>query len=548
MLALRRTLGAAVLIAGAWAAQIPFDADRRGSIEGLVVDTRTGRPKPRVQVTLSPASGGRAPVAFTTRDNGVFRFIDLPSGYYSVHAASPGFLPSSFAQTEHTRLPFVFGLMPGEELDGIVIRLRPAGVISGQVLFPDGEPGISVPVEFFREYFFRGRHGFQKVGAATTDDRGRYRLYGLPPGRYYIVAAYTPPAPPQGVREQRPLDENGRVVADDNFVNTFYPSTPRLIEALPVVLRYSEELEHTDILLAKARTSRVRGEVLGAVTGEVIQNADIRLRQPSPAAEVMVDAPVSVHRQRDGGFEITGVTPGSYTLLATANEAGVQLTGTMPVSVSGADVENLRLTLEPYRELTGRVVAGEEIDFSLSLFRVSLEPHSDAVPSSASPVETDGTFSLPFVPGETYDVFLLDGPPGVYLKSARTGGFDVQRTGFTPGSGALPPLELSFSTKGATIRGEISDTPTKVALGATVVLIPDPARGRMQHYKMTTTDAYGLYSFTGVAPGGYTVASWWDEPPCEIYNIETLEACREIGESIEVEEAEERFLNMRLAR
>jgi hypothetical protein len=438
--------------------------------------------------------------------------------------------------------------MPGEVLEGIVVRLRPAGVISGQVLFPDGEPGISVPVEFYREYFYRGRHGFQQVGSATTDDRGLYRIYGLPPGRYYIAAAYSPPAPPLGVREQRPLDENGRVVPDDTFVSTFYPSTPRLIEALPVVLHHSGEMEHTDILLAQARTSRVRGEILSALTGDVLRNADIRLRQPSPVAGVMVDAPVSVHGRPDGDFEITGITPGSYTLIASADEDGEQLTGRIPVSVSGADVENLQLTLQPYRELTGTVVAEEEIDFPLSLFRVSLEPHSDAVPASASPVERDGTFSLPFVPGETYDIFLLDGPPGVYLKSARIGGFDVQRTGFAAESGALPPMELAFSTQGATIRGEIADSPTKVAIGATVVLVPEPARGRMQHYKVTTTDAYGLYRFTGVAPGSYTVASWWDEPPCEIYNVETLEDCREIGKSLEVNEGEERFLNMPLAR
>ena len=54
--------------------------------------------------------------------------------------------------------------MPGEKLDGIVVRMRPAGVIAGKVEFGDGLPGIGVDVRFFREYFYRGRHGFGPAG------------------------------------------------------------------------------------------------------------------------------------------------------------------------------------------------------------------------------------------------------------------------------------------------------------------------------------------------------------------------------------------------
>jgi carboxypeptidase family protein len=547
---LQRVLTTGLLLAAhVTLAQMGFDPDKRGSIEGMVIDTRTNRPKARVQVMLSPASGGIAPLAFTTQANGIFRFDDLPSGYYSLQAQAAGFLPSSFAQTEHTRLPFVFGLIPGEVFDGIVVRLRPAGVVSGQVQFTDGESAIGIPVEFYREYFYRGRHGFQKIGHALTDDRGFYRFYGLPPGRYYIVAAYSPPAPPAGVRELRRFDNAGRPVQDDDFVTTFYPSTPRLIEAIPIRLRHGEEMEHTDILLTKALTSRVRGRITSGLSGAIItSSANIRLRQPSPVAEVMVDAPVSVNPKENGDFEIVGITPGSYTLIATASENGVRLNGRIPISVSGADVDNIEVTLSPFEELTGKVTTEEDVDVPLSMFRVSLEPHSDSVAASASGVEDDGSFSIPFVLGETYDVFLLDGPPTAYLKSARTGGFDVLSTGFMADSGRLPPMTLEFSTRGAVIRGEIADTSTKVALGATVVLVPEPARGKMQHYQMTTTDAYGLYRFTGVAPGRYTVASWWDEPPCEVYDLESLEACREIGKSVEVEEGEDEFLNMPLAR
>jgi len=107
-------------------------------------------------------------------------------------------------------------------------------------------------------------------------------------------------------------------------------------------------------------------------------------------------------------------------------------------------------------------------------------------------------------------------------------------------------MELKFSTRGATVRGEVAASSTKVALGATVVLLPDPARGRIQYYKVGTTDAYGIFEFRGVAPGHYTLLAWWDEPPCEIYAIESLDACREAGKSIEVREGDDLMINIRL--
>ena len=536
---------AAALAAGG---QYPLNSDALGSISGQVVHDRTGRPMPRVQVVLRPSSGdGTAAAAVTGRD-GRFHFRRLPSAYYALGARHAGYLPSSHAETEHTRLPYVFGLMPGENLEGIVVRLRPAGVVSGRVEFTDGEPAVGIPVEFFREYFYRGRHGFQPVGSASTDDRGQYRLFGLPPGRYYLVAAYSPPSAGPGVREERALDENGRPLPDDDFVTTFHPSAHRMMEAIPVRVRAGEELENTHITLVRARTGRIQGQVVSGVTGEPVAGADIRLRQPSPVAEVMVDAPVAVRPRQRGGFEIVGVTPGSYTLQVNAREDGVPLTGRIPVTVSGHDVENVELTLQPYKELSGRLVTGDTTDFPLSRFRVSLEPHSDSIPATSASVDKDGKFSISFVPGETYDVFLQEGPPEVYLKSARIGGFDVLRTGFTAESGDLPPMELHFSTRGASVRGEVAETSTKVALGSTVALIPEPAQGKMQHYQTTTTDAYGLYEFRGVAPGRYTVAAWWDEPPCEVYDLESLEACRQIGKSIEVREGEERTLNLELPK
>jgi hypothetical protein len=264
--------------------------------------------------------------------------------------------------------------------------------------------------------------------------------------------------------------------------------------------------------------------------------------------EVMLDVPAPVRTFEGGRFEVRGLAPGSYLLAADAVEAGEQLTGRVPLTVAGQSVDNVTLLLRPLSRLAGTVRLEGEPEADLSAARVVLEPHSDTTPASSAPVGAGGSFEISFVPGETYDVFVTDAPEGSYLKSARMGGFDVLATGFNAESGALPPMELLLSRRGASVSGEVGDGTTRVALGATVALIPEPARGRMHHYQTTTTNEHGLFAFRGVAPGRYTVMSWWEEPPCEIYAVESLESCRRFGRSIEVRQSEDRFLALQLSR
>lgn len=533
-----------------WAAQAQYPPDPKApaSVSGHVVEYDTGRPLRRVQVILQPGEAKLPALGGTTDDSGAFEFRDVPAGRYSLVAKRPGYLPAYYANTAHTRLPLLFPLLPGENLRGVVIRLRPAGVISGSVRFTDAEPAVGVPVELYREYFYRGRHGFEKAATAFTDDRGAYRVYGLPPGNYYLAAAYSPPDPGAGVREQVKLDANGLPLPEENFVTTYYPSTPRLLEAVRLRLRPGSELDNITVFLAKERTVRVRGRILSGVTGRVVSGANLRLRQPAPAGDTMVDVPAAIRMEAAGGFEILGLSPGFYLLVADSLEGGERLTGRRPLTVAGQALDNVELILRPQPRLTGTVRMEGDGAVDLSKLRVSLEPHSDTTPVSTAPVREDGSFSVPFVPGETYDVFVLDAPPATYLKSARTGGFDVLATGFTADSGSLPPMELVLSARGATISGEVADGPAKVALGATVALIPDPARGRVHRYQITSTNEYGLFAFRGVAPGRYTVVSWWDEPPCEIYDLEALEACRSQGKSVEVSEGENKFVALSVSR
>ena len=62
------------------------------------------------------------------------------------------------------------------------------GSIAGTISDEEGEPVAGVSVQAMSKVFNQGKSALQARGSAKTDDRGNYRLYDLPPGRYYVQA------------------------------------------------------------------------------------------------------------------------------------------------------------------------------------------------------------------------------------------------------------------------------------------------------------------------------------------------------------------------
>jgi hypothetical protein len=475
----------------------------------------------------------------TTDERGKFSFPKVVPGTYSITVQRDGYLKQTAGRIGAYKMPPIFLIQPGQEVGSFDFRMTPWGVVSGKVKFDDAEPAVGVTVQMYREYYRRGRHGWEVAASTRTNDLGEYRLHGLEPGSYYVAALYQAPQLPPNAEEQRRTDISGKSREELSYAVTFYPEVQKLADAVALRVSPGQELASIDIFLTLVHTVRIHGRVISALSGTAVESPGITLRWNDADNTASVSAPVDVTLDNKHEFEIKGVTPGPYVILTTGTDNGKTLSARTAISVGDSDVETLSIVIGPEQNWKGKIVVDGDDSMKLAGLVVELEPRrSTAVPVRAT-VDEHLKFALPFLPQETYDLMLLNLPEDVYLEAVRVGKNDRLSSGLEAEPGADPEeVEVVLSTRGGKVLGRAvtSTDSSVVATGASVLLIPDPPVGRVSAYRLTYADQYGNFLIHGVAPGNYIALAWFDQPPCEVNNPEDLTACKAQGVKLAVSE------------
>ncbi len=510
-----------------------------GSIAGVVRSDSNGQPLRRAQVLLSPAETAGSSLVQTTDERGKFSFPKVVPGTYSITVQRDGYLKQTAGRIGAYKMPPIFLIQPGQDIGSFDFRMVPWGVVSGKVKFDDAEPAIGVTVEMYREYYRRGRHGWEVAASTRTNDLGEYRVHGLEPGSYYVAALYQAPQRPPNAEEQRRTDISGKSREELSYAVTFYPEVQKLADAVALRVSPGQELASIDIFLTLVHTVRIHGRVISALSGSVVESPGITLRWNDADNTASVSAPVDVTLDKKHEFEIKGVTPGPYLIVTTGTDNGKTLTARTAISVGDSDVETVSIVIGPEQNWKGKIVVDGDDSIKLPGLVVELEPRrATAVPVRAN-VDEHLEFALPFLPQETYDLMVLKLPEDVYLEAVRVGKNDRLAIGLEAEPGGDPPeMEVVLSTRGGKVLGRaVTATDSGVvATGASVLLIPDPPSGRVSGYRLTYADQYGNFLVHGVAPGNYIALAWFDQPPCEVNNPEDLAACRAQGVKLAVSE------------
>ena len=125
-----------------------------------------------------------------------------------------------------------------------------------------GEPVANASVTAWRYAYMAGARRLMPAGQNardTTDDQGHYRLFGLPPGDYYVSASLRPFGP-------EATDPSGDL---PGYANTYYPGTSNAGEAGRVTLAVAQENTGINFGLIATNTTLDRSAVQGLAHAEL---------------------------------------------------------------------------------------------------------------------------------------------------------------------------------------------------------------------------------------------------------------------------------------
>lgn len=553
-----------------------------GQIRGRVFALDSGDPIRRAQVRIS-GQDILSKAALTDAD-GRFEFRDLPAGRFTLQASKSGFVTVGFGQTRPYESGRPIELADKQVLENSDIAIPRGSVIAGRILDEFGEPMPDVSVTALRQSWSNGRRRLVPASGrmAQTNDLGQFRLFGLPPGDYYVSATIRGAmmemmgAELMAVRGGGGVGSPSASTPASGYAPTYYPGTSNVGEAQKITLIAGQEHQGADFSLMPVRLAKITGIVIGS-DGKPLSGAMVNVSPRERSATMLFSGTSGGRTNQDGAFSINGVAPGDYQLQAnsvqviTADEGGGRMvftmrtgpggsgpnaeSGSLPVSVAGEDISNVVLVTSKGGRATGRVTFEDGAKPpNLGSIRISApSTDSDAMMAGGAfgRVEPDGSFELTGLSG-TRLIRAVGLPAGWTLESVRLNGTDITDAGaeFKAGD-VVSGLEVVFTRRATMVSGGVSDGGGSPLKDYTVVIFADdPELWRLPMTRWVTgtrPDQEGRFKVQNLPPGSYHAVAVEYLPQGEWGDPDLLERLKDKGKRFSLGEGGNELLDLKLA-
>jgi hypothetical protein len=270
--------------------------------------------------------------------DGSFHIDGVPVGDYLAGALMAGYVASGTSMpaddATDDQLKSMIASMPtvhvGEgQIVNVNLALHRGAMMTGRVQFADGSPAIGVKVqweladrdlgvasvrmarssplrEIVREFDYYAQHDL----SVTADDEGRYRIFGLAPGKYIVSTTI---ASQLGSGQVLMTDGNGFRASGRNrsypdLTTVYAPGVFRRKGSKVFEIRGDEQVTDADLRIDPSGLHTVRGKVLAGEDHHVPSTTILRVLEDGRDTGRLVET------EDDGTFQINYLPSGSYTL------------------------------------------------------------------------------------------------------------------------------------------------------------------------------------------------------------------------------------------
>jgi hypothetical protein len=564
------------------------------SLSGVVMtDGPNSEPVRRALVTLVVNGDTGRQRQTSTDDRGRFSFAALPAGNAQVIASKPSYVTTYYGARSPGSTQGVPVALTNGQASAINVRLARGGVIAGTVSDESGRPmpGVGVRVQLITTSS-SGQRSFRSATAGalvpTTDDRGAFRIYGLPAGTFVVSAqprllvpgevGRTTAAEVQWAERTIAGTPGSAAVPTDSapprgpsaaYANVYFPSAVTLADAGVITLAAGQERGGINLRMQFVTTARLQGTVTlpdGRPAAGVPVSVLLK-DEANPDAErarALFEAGLTAARPApsatDGTFSLSGIEPGDYYVLARTGGPGLpgariadRMWAMTELRVDGTNIDGVALRLAPAVSLAGRVVfAGS-----------GTPPAGRGLSAAVRPVDVRGiSGQLPTRPLSTDLAFQIDGiVPAVYIfaatipgwtmTSAILNGRDVADTPFDIPAGATTSgLIVTFTDRPAEVSGVLYDAAGRPTSDLSIVLFAaDPAmwfNGSRRTRPIVRPASDGRFTFSGLVSGGYLLAALTDVSPNDLNDPAFLREVAAAAIKITVADGERKTQDLRI--
>jgi hypothetical protein len=519
------------------------------SIRGRVLAADTSRPIRRARVIL--AGGGVATRSMSTNQEGRFEFRDLPPGRYTLSAARNGYLHITYGQRRPDDLGRPLDLKDGENVEGVEIVLPRMSVIVGRVSDEEGEPLEQVSVTALRLVSTDTGRQLKTSGLGVSDATGSFRILGLTPGDYWILATTA----------ETWSEEHGNQSELVSYEPTYYPGVASVQEAQRVRVGLGQELAGISLSLRRGRTSNLSGRVVSSrgtpLAGRTVYLSQQFITSSNGMGGGMMKTAASSVIAADGGFRLGNVPAGSYLLQVgvPSSAEGPAEAAVVPITASGSDVDGIAVTTSNGGRIRGVVESDTEPVEGVPVRRVRLwcQPLSDTlVPFTPDPTSGQVSQDRSFVISGVFEPCLIRGsslPEGWGIKGVYVSGWDATDVPIEVRASDEIRMRVVLSERIPGLTGAVTTDRNTPAADYVVVAFADDAGKwgpNSRFVRAGRPDQDGRFQLRGLPAGNYWVVALDDIEPGTWRDMEVLRALRPLATYVSLSEGDTTQIDLKI--